>query len=104
MKRFVIKNDDGTIGMTATSGFMPPNYLCEAHDDWTVDIITYSDGIVYVDPEKVRRKRMSQAEQARLQAYEDFQIKVTRVKEKFRRKFWAVIAVIIIYALYMIAR
>lgn len=103
MKRFVIKNDDGTIGMTATSGFMPPNYLCEAHDDWIIDEITYSDGIVYVDPDKVRKKRLAQEQEAKIKAYEDFQIKVTRVKEKFRRKFWALVLLVAIgIAAYML--
>ncbi len=59
MIRFVVRNEDGTLGMTATSGFEPPNFLCRANDEWIVDELSWdgSSGLVYVDPAKVSKKQ-----------------------------------------------
>lgn len=103
MKRFIILNADGSVGMNATSGHLPPNYLCDAHDDWVIDELTYSDGIVYVDPEKVRRKALSLEQQAKLKAYEDFQIKVTRAKQNLKKKWWLALIIVMAIAVYYLS-
>jgi hypothetical protein len=57
VKRWVVLTSDGTLEIQTTSGFEPPGMLCRAHDDWVTDEISYVDGIVFVDPAKVKAKR-----------------------------------------------
>ncbi len=57
MKRWVIKHDDGSLDINTTDGHEPVGCLCEAHEDWVVDEISYGGGVVYIDPEKIKAKR-----------------------------------------------
>lgn len=100
MKRFIVLHEDGSLGVNTTSGQRPPNWLCDCHDEWVLDELTYSDGIVFVDPEKIRRKKMSLAEKKRLDDYAAFQITVTRAKAKFKKYWWIALVVVSLIAGY----
>ncbi len=84
MKRWVCKNDDGSLSMTATSGFEPAHMLCQAEDAWIVDELSYSDGIVFIDPAKVRDKEAAKAREDEIRKYDAFIVKVQRQKAKLK--------------------
>jgi hypothetical protein len=56
VKRFVVKNEDGSLAIIGTSGFEPPNALCEAKEGWDARLLSWdhSTGICIIDPGKAR--------------------------------------------------
>lgn len=86
MKRYVVKEGDGTLCIV-TAPLPPPNALCEARDEWLSYEISEANGIVFIDPDKVRKIREAHERQS---AHEKRQKLIDKVKRKMD---WILVAI-----------
>ncbi len=80
--------------MVCTSGHEPPNFICEAKDEWVVDELSHDGLHVYVDPDKVRAKIKVEEKKA-------FEMKIVRAKhwlEKSKPYFYGAMGLAIVLA------
>lgn len=96
MKRFVVLNSLGDIEIVTTDGHEPPNTLVEAHNDWTIHDISYQNGIVFRDPEKVRiRFEAEERERLRGKWAEEQSAKKIKIKNILdSRRAWFVYGIL----------
>lgn len=91
MIRWVVKGNE-ELAIVTTSGFEPPDCLCQAKDDWTIYNISYDSDkkVVYYDPEKqMRIEQQKQAEEKRRAKEEyvvHFKQELTRWQDAFITK------------------
>ncbi len=55
MKRWVCREGEN-LSIVTTSGQQPDNAICEARPEWISDELSESNGVVYIDAVKIRKK------------------------------------------------